>query len=445
MFQGSSNSQVNTNVQPKLPVAAVPAAVAPVTPATPAPVATFKPPPQDFESITSMYYKQLFPFRPVFQWLNHAPDPTPDFSKREIAMELHNGAYTRYRSYETPESFKKEVSFLNPARFEIGPVYSIDLINRAKYQKDSIQPVQKELIFDIDMTDYDEIRSCCSGTDICEKCWGFVRVAMHVIDFVLRHDFGFKFILWVFSGRRGVHAWISDYRARFLPDNARRSIVDYVNVFRGVSQGKLKLPRPLHPMLSHTLELLKSNFVSVVLQGQNPWGAPGAEKQLLSRLPNNGPFQQRLKQKWSEEPNRSSLDKWKDIDEIAKSKDLKTLDRNALLEAKQDIMFYYLAPRLDENVSTKLNHLLKSPFCIHPKTQKICVPIPTDQIDTFDPSSVPIATELLKEVQGKRVTENTYESTTLRPYVDYFRKFYNEQHKAERSLKRSRESEGLDF
>ena len=34
-------------------------------------------------------------------------------------------------------------------------------------------------------------------------------------------------------------------------------------------------------------------------------------------------------------------------------------------------MLQYCYPRLDVNVSCGLNHLLKSPFCVHPKTGKI--------------------------------------------------------------------------
>lgn len=32
-----------------------------------------------------------------------------------------------------------------------------------------------------------------------------------------------------------------------------------------------------------------------------------------------------------------------------------------------------------------MNHLLKAPFCVHPKTGRLCVPIDPERAEDFDP------------------------------------------------------------
>lgn len=51
-----------------------------------------------------------------------------------------------------------------------------------------LRPELRELVFDIDMTDYDEVRTCCSGGNICRRCWGFIAAAVKVLDQSLRGE-----------------------------------------------------------------------------------------------------------------------------------------------------------------------------------------------------------------------------------------------------------------
>jgi len=44
-----------------------------------------------------------------------------------------------------------------------------------------------------------------------------------------------------------------------------------------------------------------------------------------------------------------------------------------------------------------MNHLLKSPFVVHPKTGRVCVPIEPSKCDDFDPFAVPTIAELCQE------------------------------------------------
>ena len=46
----------------------------------------------------------------------------------------------------------------------------------------------------------------------------------------LKEDFGFEHVFWVYSGRRGVHAWISDEDARMLSNDARSAVAHYFEV-----------------------------------------------------------------------------------------------------------------------------------------------------------------------------------------------------------------------
>ena len=63
-------------------------------------------------------------------------------------------------------------------------------------------------------------------------------------------------------------------------------------------------------------------------------------------------------------------------------------------------MLQYTYPRLDAEVSKHRNHLLKAPFCVHPKTGRVCVPVDPNNVESFDPNKVPTVVQLLQELDA---------------------------------------------
>ena len=322
-------------------------------------------------------------------------------------------------------------------------MYSTNPRDRKTLRKAStFRPVLKELVFDIDLTDYDDIRTCCDKANICNKCWTFITMSIKVVDAALREDFGFSHIMWVYSGRRGAHAWVSDRRAREMDDARRRAVAGYLEVVKGGAQSgkKVNVRRPLHPHLQRSLDLLKDHFLTDILQAQDPWAEERQTDALLALLPDRE-LNAALRKKWDSAPGRASADKWADIDRLAKAGASKSLDGRALLEAKKDVVLEYTYPRLDAEVSKKLNHLLKSPFVVHPKTGRVCVPIDPARLAEFDPLAVPTVTELLAEIDAWDGEPDVadYQKTRLKPYVDFFKTHVAAICRDERGVKRERE------
>lgn len=62
-------------------------------------------------------------------------------------------------------------------------------------------------------------------------------------------------------------------------------------------------------------------------------------------------------------------------------------------------MLSFLYPRMDYNVSTMQNHLLKLPFSVHPSSRRISIPLFKRQLVNFDPKKCVTIKDLLRNVE----------------------------------------------
>ncbi|KJH43346.1 putative DNA primase, eukaryotic-type, small subunit [Dictyocaulus viviparus] len=389
------------------------------------------------------YYKLIFPFKPYMKWLCYNKKPEDYFAKREFAFIFDEDVHLRYRSFDSQSEFEKELCKNNPHKLDIGALYNHKPKDNKKHS--DFKAVERELVFDVDLTDYDNVRRCCSDAKVCEKCWRFISIAVQVLDKLLEEDFGFKARLWVFSGRRGVHCWVSDEKARKLTNVGRAAIVEYLSLIvgdkldlYGSRLSKSKKLLLVHPMIETAYRIIMNcgELDKMVLeQGWLDFDSalsilkycedPELRSTLLSQFEEvDSPDKrwQLLKRRFDEK-YRMEMTCANHVIPMAVSKSGKDFLRWFVL--------WHTYPRLDVSVSTGLNHLLKSPFCVHPKTGSIAVPLDVSKISDFNVLSCPridvLINELSRVLAEKHVKKNRkilgYKHTSLAPYVEIFEKF----------------------
>lgn len=351
------------------------------------------------------YYKNLFPTEPFIQWLSS--ETNIPITHRELAFFFSNTSIpARFKSFENADQLKQYLIQYCPTRIDIGGIYNVisSKVPEMKNNKDfKFRIEEKELVFDIDITDYNKdssgsyvlkTRHCCQ--ELCAKCWPIIITAIKVINYYLIEQFNFNKFIWIFSGRKGVHNWICGNDIKQFTEEMRINLIEYLKFKDRYLNTSTTAEHPDYDEIYS--QFLLPCFEQLVVT-QNYFDTPEHIKQYIVYYFKDANVQQKifyalgleleldleLESKMNDNnnntdiastnmtdsiPTHSSLEYWKKLVHFSETSTVSGLNKIV-----KKIVFDKVYPRLDEKVSTSLIHLLKSPFTIHPTTSKICVPI----------------------------------------------------------------------
>lgn len=313
---------------------------------------------------------RLFPFNDLSKWI--FDDEHCD--KREFGFTPYRSDqfFWRRKNFFSARSWQDYICSVLPKKIDIGMV-CIDG-----------NEVLKELVFDIDLDDYDSIRNCCKNYEMCNDCLVFIQTSIYVLKYVLSRVFGLTKLMFVASGRRGVHCWVLDQNARTFDSTYRSAISEMLNMIDNPQKKYIRsgdgqlIFNPVFDDLLYTFSIpvfekllpniQKTKLMNVVLKM-----CPTEKRDDLAILLNL---------------YQNNIDMWNMVKSV-----LNTNHTHCLI----DIVFAFIFPILDKNVTTQINHLIKIPFSPHPETHRISLPFDEERLASVEDLVMPTLFDLVKE------------------------------------------------
>lgn len=373
----------------------------------------------DVQKQLEWYYVRCFPIELFSRWLRYGSDE--NLARREISFTLPGDIYIRWKSFESQQNLLEALKKSTPIKIDIGAIYNFKPSEK-NIRPGPLIPVSKELVFDIDLTDYADVLGSMGGgnpMEECDRCWRIMATAVAVIDEALRQDFGFRHILWVYSGRRGVHCWVADERARKLTNEQRSSVAEFLHIRfedrENVGKRQSEVTVPMHPSLARARQLCDRAFREFSLAEAGVLSSDESIAHTLGYIPSRAAAAE-IGEKLRRMPTASGNAKWERVE-----KELQRLGRNdwALKGSSDYLVLRHVYPRLDVNVSKEVNHLLKAPFSVHPKTRRVCVPFRAADVLSFQPANdAPDFIALNRELDRKGAVSEKMDQA-----VEIFREF----------------------
>lgn len=353
------------------------------------------------------YYDLCFPYKLIIDFFSFCNKKI--FINRRFTFNYGDNTFINNYHFADEKNFKTETLARVPTQLLVGALMS----EPHSVFKPKPSVCTRELILDIDLTDYSDVRSCCKNEKkCCSDCWEYIKIVYKLVDEELREVYKFKNILWVFSGRRGVHCYVLDQLA-----HEQRNIIHDLMITRKTADDTYKLNEIINfqsSFIKRALPKYNQKFISLCVKKQKLFATDYGIDMLIESCDII-----EMKNKMSLEltplknkglSSEAVFDKYQ--------KFLNNQGNEYFNRGKIFLMLRIFSPRFDTNVTLQPDHLLKCPFSLNIKTGNLAVPFDINQ--DFDPIKDAIKLDILyKEIKStKDVTK-----TLLQQPLKFFEKF----------------------
>lgn len=185
-----------------------------------------------------------------------------------------------------------------------------------------------------------------------------------------------------------------------MDNKNRNAVAEYLNLFtqqNSANRVTIGTGDRLHHSLKRAHRICDTYFDEICLNDQNIFGSSDGRQKLLELIPDEM-LRKELEAEIMAVDDGDSRTVWDIVQRFVQSRRVKKEAQRKVKFLLEEIQMSMLCPRLDISVSKTANHLLKAPFCVHPKTGKVCVPFNPSAVNKFDPTTVPRLRQLLGEI-----------------------------------------------
>ena len=269
----------------------------------------------------------------------------------------------------------------------------------------NVSAIGRELVIDIDATDYEHLHLLKSDLAACDASWPLVAFGLQIAESLLCDEFAYSEFLRVYSGGRGAHLYVLDEHAFRLNQEARSAIAANINLTmdkNGAAVDSILALATTHDLLDNCWSFFKKECLkSKEDGGLGFFDEDDDVEAFFGRTGCQHHGRMRELAKMACLSSRHGLARFEFLADAVHNEFAPTDWLKALTKA----MLAMVWPRLDIKVSEGIGHVLKAPFSIHARTGRVAIPL-FQNPSNFDPAKMSIlATDV---VNGQDAALNTF-------------------------------------